>query len=319
MYQAIQDGSVHPAGDGDRGGVPRAQGLGPVTAAHRSRRSVRRSAVGVGGYARNSRGDNYVRASANPWLSPLRPGCSGDHVLFTASDVFRFDDTRRSTDTVIYCDPPIAVHRYRTGEFDTAKAWRCIGPEDLWRSCLCVRVHRTGEFWPMSSRHSHPSRGHQLREVSTEKHVLPEAHPAPEWRSPNLPAPGARSPANPLVGSLPVSAPEHPPAPRVEVPDHHAYYPHLGVAGHRPGRAGRRDILPAGAVVAVDTETMGLGADSFTLKFTAAWETPTARSRSSRTHARDDDAHAAGELIRAPVCWSSITPRLTFPCSTRTA
>lgn len=64
--------------------------------------------------------------------------------------------------------------------------------------------------------------------------------------------------------------------PRVDVPDTHAYYPHVSAwmaTGHS-ARSAAGD-LPAGTTVAIDTETMGLGAESFTLKcVTAAWETP---------------------------------------------
>ena len=88
--------------------------------------------------------------------------------------------------------------------------------------------------------------------------------------------------------------------PRVEVPDHQAYYPHIS-AWLATGQAARDavDILPAGAVVAVDTETMGLGADSFTLKcFTAAWETAdgTVSVLLDPTR-RDDDRDAVREIL----------------------
>ena len=99
----------------------------------------------------------------------------------------------------------------------------------------------------------------------------------------------------PGVGSLNIHQ-----LPRVEVPDHQAYYPHIS-AWLATGQAARDavDILPAGAVVAVDTETMGLGADSFTLKcFTAAWETAdgTVSVLLDPTR-RDDDRDAVREIL----------------------
>ncbi len=65
--------------------------------------------------------------------------------------------------------------------------------------------------------------------------------------------------------------------PRIDVPDHSAYYPHIS-AWLATGESARSAVtykLPGGTTVAIDTETMGLGAESFTLKcLTAAWETP---------------------------------------------
>lgn len=88
--------------------------------------------------------------------------------------------------------------------------------------------------------------------------------------------------------------------PRIDVPDHQAYYPHISawLATGEPARSAVSQ-LPAGTTVAIDTETMGLGADSFTLKcLTAAWETPNGTvSVLLDPTRRDDDAHAAGELI----------------------
>ena len=124
MYQAIQDGSFTP----------------PETVTEEEYRALKDSdpsplrafaAFGAsfggkewGGYARNSRGDNYVRASANSLAKSVKAGMFGDHVLFTASDVFRLTIPDDLTDTVIYCDPPYSsTTGYRTGEFDTAKAW----------------------------------------------------------------------------------------------------------------------------------------------------------------------------------------------------
>ena len=86
----------------------------------------------------------------------------------------------------------------------------------------------------------------------------------------------------------------------MEVPDHHAYYPHIS-AWLATGQAARDavDILPAGAVVAVDTEAHGLGADSFTLKcFTAAWESSAGTvSVLLDPTRRDDDRDATREIL----------------------
>ncbi|AWY06543.1 DNA polymerase I [Gordonia phage Trine] len=71
--------------------------------------------------------------------------------------------------------------------------------------------------------------------------------------------------------------PDVPTLPRVDVPDHQSYYPHVSawMATGEPARNAVAGALPPGATVAIDTETAGLGADSFTLKcFTASWETP---------------------------------------------
>ena len=300
MYQAIQDGSFTP----------------PETVTEEEYRALKDSdpsplrtfaAFGAsfggkewGGYARNSRGDNYVRASANSLAKSVKAGMFGDHVLFTASDVFRLTIPDDLTDTVIYCDPPYSsTTGYRTGEFDTAKAW------EMYRSWADRGAHvyvseYTGpeefladEFTPQSS-----LKGASSDRVTEKLFYIP---PAPELEVPKLTGTGSQITGEPLsrpapgVGSLNIHQ-----LPRVEVPDHHAYYPHIS-AWLATGQAARDavDILPAGAVVAVDTETMGLGADSFTLKcLTAAWETPNGTvSILLDPTRRDDDAHAAGELI----------------------
>lgn len=62
--------------------------------------------------------------------------------------------------------------------------------------------------------------------------------------------------------------------PRVDVPDHRAYYPHIG-AWMATGAPARHAVgqIPPGATVAVDIETDGLAADSFAIKcLTASWE-----------------------------------------------
>lgn len=66
------------------------------------------------------------------------------------------------------------------------------------------------------------------------------------------------------------------PLPSWVVPDTQAYYPHISawLATGQNARDAVVNLLPVGAQVAADTETMGLGADGFTVKcFTAAWET----------------------------------------------
>ena len=88
--------------------------------------------------------------------------------------------------------------------------------------------------------------------------------------------------------------------PRVDVPDHQAYYPHISawLATGQPARDAV-DQVPDGAVVAIDTETMGLGADSFTLKcLTAAWETANGTvSVLLDPTRRDDDRQAVRDLL----------------------
>ena len=88
--------------------------------------------------------------------------------------------------------------------------------------------------------------------------------------------------------------------PRVDVPDHQAYYPHISawLATGQPARDAV-DQVQAGAVVAIDTETMGLGADSFTLKcLTAAWETANGTvSVLLDPTRRDDDREVVREIL----------------------
>lgn len=88
--------------------------------------------------------------------------------------------------------------------------------------------------------------------------------------------------------------------PRVDVPDHQAYYPHISawLATGQPARDAVGQV-PDGTVVAIDTETMGLGADSFTLKcLTAAWETANGTvSVLLDPTRRDDDRQAVRDLL----------------------
>lgn len=65
------------------------------------------------------------------------------------------------------------------------------------------------------------------------------------------------------------------PLPRVEIPDHHAYYPHIGawLATGEPAREGLRNVLTSPpTTMAVDIEADGLGAASFVVKcVTLSW------------------------------------------------
>ena len=287
MYQAIQDGSFTP----------------PETVTEEEYRALKDSdpsplrafaAFGAsfggkewGGYgrskgAREDRGG--VAADTRRSLDKsAKAGMFDSHVVFRASSVFTLDLPDDLTDTVIYCDPPYdGTTGYRTVSFDTAKAW------DLYRSWadrgahVYVSEYSGPESFLVDEFNPQGSMGKEKRNRVTEKlFYIPPGEPL------SRPAPG--------VGSLNIHQ-----LPRVEVPDHQAYYPHIS-AWLATGQAARDavDILPAGAVVAVDTETMGLGADSFTLKcLTAAWETPNGTvSILLDPTRRDDDAHAAGELI----------------------
>ena len=98
----------------------------------------------------------------------------------------------------------------------------------------------------------------------------------------------------------PGQVPNLQPLPRIDVPDASAYYPHIGawLATGEPARESAAQI-PAGATVAIDTETMGLGADAFTLKcFTAAWETANGTvSVLLDPLRRDDDRQAVREIL----------------------
>ena len=256
------------------------------------------------GYARNSRGDNYARQGARSLAKSAKAGMFGDHVEFRAVSVFDLNLPADLTGTVIYCDPPYAgTSGYSTGHFDATKAWdlyrewsrrgahvyvsEYAGPEDL----------LVDEFNPQGSM------GKEQRNRVTEKlfYIPPTREDGMTKPNPFRPE-AAEAPAAP---ELEVTAgrwvaPNIHQLPRIDVPDHQAYYPHIS-AWLATGQAARDavDILPAGAVVAVDTETMGLGADSFTLKcFSAAWETPNGTvSILLDPTRRDDDAHAAGELI----------------------
>jgi DNA adenine methylase len=67
--------------------------------------------------------------SRNSLIKSAKAGMFGDHVEFRAVSVFSLTLPDDLTDTVIYCDPPYeGTTGYKTGPFDTAKAW------DLYRS-----------------------------------------------------------------------------------------------------------------------------------------------------------------------------------------
>ena len=273
------------------------------------------------GYARNKRGDNYARQGRNSLERSRKRGAFGDHVRFTSASVFDLDLPADLTGTVIYADPPYAgTSGYSVGEFDTDKAWELYRAWADSGAHVYVSEYSGPESFLVDTFTPQGSMGKEQRNRVTEKlfYIPPtredgmtkpnpfrpeaaEAPAAPELEVPKLTGTGSQITGEPLsrpapgVGSLNIHQ-----LPRVEVPDHQAYYPHIS-AWLATGQAARDavDILPAGAVVAVDTETMGLGADSFTLKcFSAAWETPNGTvSILLDPTRRDDDAHAAGELI----------------------
>lgn len=271
-----------------------------------------------GGYARNGRGDNYARQTGNSLARSAKAGMFDPHVTFWAGSVFDLPMPEDLSDTVIYCDPPYAgTTGYRTGEFDSATAW------DMYREWASRGAHvyvseysgpeefLAAEFTPQAS----------LKAASSDK-VTEKLFYLPPTREDGMTKPNPfrdmmtqaeeveRSKEPPV--EIPFSAvffkvtadrwlaPNIHQLPRVEVPDHQAYYPHIS-AWLATGQAARDavDILPAGAVVAVDTETMGLGADSFTLKcLTAAWETPNGTvSILLDPTRRDDDRDAVREIL----------------------
>lgn len=347
MYRAIQDGSFTP----------------PETVTEEEYRALKDSdpsplrtfaAFGAsfggkewGGYARMTTTtrngkprspEDKPNQSRNSLIKSAKAGMFGDHVEFRAVSVFDLNLPADLTDTVIYCDPPYeGTTGYKTGPFDTAKAWDLYrswadrgahvyvseysGPDDLvvdelrpqarMKEASSSRVIERLFYIP-------PTRvgpDYNTEIYSTPEPATPsEPEPAPEPVAPPWVTEGRERPepmdevmAEVLQDGPPLTiradrwvAPNIHQLPRIDVPDTSAYYPHIS-AWLATGQAARDavDILPAGAVVAVDTETMGLGADSFTLKcFSAAWETAdgTVSILLDPTR-RDDDAHAAGELI----------------------
>ena len=304
MYRAIQDGTFTP----------------PETVTEEEYRALKDSdpsplrtfaAFGAsfggkewGGYARGRHGDNYARQGRNSLARSAAAGMFDGHVRFVSSSVFDLDLPEDMSGTVVYCDPPYGgTTGYKTGQFDTARAW------DLYREWarrgahVYVSEYAGPESFLVDTFTPQGSMGREQRNRVTEKlfYIPPTREDGMTKPNPFRPEP-AEAPAAP---ELEVTAdrwlaPNIHQLPRIDVPDHQAYYPHIS-AWLATGQAARDavDILPAGAVVAVDTETMGLGADSFTLKcLTAAWETPNGTvSILLDPTRRDDDAHAAGELI----------------------
>ena len=136
MYQAIQDGSFTP----------------PSTVTEDEYRALKASdpsplrtfaAFGVSfggreweGYARNKRGDNHALQTRNSLAKSAKSGMFDPHVTFLASDVFTLTLPEDLDGTVVYCDPPYkGTKRYRTGPFDSDKAW------ELFRSWSARGAH----------------------------------------------------------------------------------------------------------------------------------------------------------------------------------
>lgn len=84
-----------------------------------------------GGYARNSRGDNYA-ASAARSMSAMRSKMTGCY--FYQSN---YSDLVILPDSVVYCDPPYSgTKRYSVGKFDHSKFWRWC----QWQSEECGNI-----------------------------------------------------------------------------------------------------------------------------------------------------------------------------------
>ncbi len=89
-----------------------------------------------GGYARDGRGDNYARQTGNSLARSAKAGMFDPHVTFWAGSVFDLPMPEDLSDTVIYCDPPYGNTKgYKTGRFDTTKAW------ELFRSWSARGAH----------------------------------------------------------------------------------------------------------------------------------------------------------------------------------
>lgn len=256
MYQAIQDGSFTP---------PSTVSEDEYQALKKSDPSPLRTfaAFGAsfggkewGGYARmvtttrNGKPrapENYVLYTRNSLAKSAKAGMFDPHITFVSVDVFTLDLPEDLSGTVIYCDPPYGgTTGYKTGRFDTTKAW------ELFRSWSARGAHVyvseydgpgdlvVDTFTPQSS----------LKEASSDRvteklfYIPPtqevhmtkpnpfrpepaEAPAAPELEVPKLADTGSQITGEPLsrpapgVGSLNIHQ-----LPRVEVPDHHAYYPH---------------------------------------------------------------------------------------------
>lgn len=90
-----------------------------------------------GGYARDSRGDNYARQTKNSLIKSAKSGMFDSHVSFESSDIFHLPLSDDLSDSVIYCDPPYrGTTPYQGVEpFDTDKAW------ELYRSWADQGAH----------------------------------------------------------------------------------------------------------------------------------------------------------------------------------
>ena len=153
MYQAIQDGSFTP----------------PETVTEEEYRDLKASAPSPlrtfaafgasfggkewGGYARARTDKGVTRASTaaetrRNLARYAKAGMFDEHVVFRGSSVFDLELPEDLSGTVIYCDPPYGnTTGYKTGRFDTTKAWELYrawsgrgahvyvseyaGPEDL--------------------------------------------------------------------------------------------------------------------------------------------------------------------------------------------
>lgn len=82
-----------------------------------------------GGYARNSRGDNYARATRNSLKKSAKAGAFDPHVHFLQADALEILTSdvllEMAPETVIYCDPPYANTTTYTGvsQFDHDGFW----------------------------------------------------------------------------------------------------------------------------------------------------------------------------------------------------
>ncbi|UZT28733.1 DNA polymerase I [Nocardia phage NS-I] len=320
MYQAIQDGSFTP----------------PDTVTEEEYRALRESdpsplrtfaAFGAsfggkewGGYARMTTTtrngkprspEDKPNQSRNSLIKSAKAGMFGDHVEFRAVSVFDLNLPGDLEGTVIYCDPPYAgTTGYRTGEFDATKAW------DLYREWASRGAHvyvseyaGPGDLVVVDELRPQARMKEASSNRVTEKlFYIPPTREENPMTKPNPFRPKVSEALAEVIQDGPPMrvtvdrsvAPNIHQLPRVEVPDHQAYYPHISawLATGQPARDAV-DQVQAGTVVAIDTETMGLGADSFTLKcLTAAWETANGTvSVLLDPTRRDDDRQAVRDLL----------------------
>ena len=371
MYQAIQDGSFTP---------PSTVSEDEYQALKKSDPSPLRTfaAFGAsfggkewGGYARMGTAtrngkprapENYVLYARNSLAKSAKAGMFDPHITFVSADVFTLDLPEDLSGTVIYCDPPYGnTTGYKTGRFDTTKAWELFRSWSARGAHVYVSEYSGPESFLVDTFTPQGSMGKEQRNRVTEKlfyipptqerHMTkpnpfrpepveapadpepvaeelerdpiqnPEDTDPPEWVLLQLlqrwqARRGATEDRPPVAETMAeVLADADPPLtvtvdrwvapnihqlPRVDVPDHQAYYPHISawLATGQPARDAV-DQVPDGAVVAIDTETMGLGADSFTLKcLTAAWETANGTvSVLLDPTRRDDDRQAVRDLL----------------------